>query len=226
MATGRVRTSRVVPAIGVAIAASASTKVLKSVLLPALGGPAMTTRKPSLSSSARGRSSQARRSVPSAPIRTAKSAGSVATSSSSAKSSTASTAAERPSSSSRQSSTSREKAPPAIAMADRRCNSVSASSRSASPSASARSILPLTKARRVNSPGFARRNPGSAASAVSTAAITARPPWHCNSVTSSPVSVPGPGSHSTSASSITSPRWSRSRAKAARRGAGTRPASA
>ena len=102
--------------------------------------------------------------------------GSTVTSSSSAKSSTASTCAARPSTRSRHAATCLDKAPPAIAIAARRCSSVSAERRSASPSASARSIRPLAKARRVNSPASALRRPGSAASARSTAATTARPP--------------------------------------------------
>jgi hypothetical protein len=53
---GRTRTSRVVPATGAVIAASFSSKALKSVDLPALGGPARATRKPSRKGSAEGRS--------------------------------------------------------------------------------------------------------------------------------------------------------------------------
>ena len=219
-------TSRVVPAIGAVIAASCSINTLKRVLLPEFGGPARTTRKPSRKASARGRVSQSASSLRSVSSLAAKSGGRLATSFSSAKSSTASSAAELSSKRVLQPSTSPENAPPAIAMALLRCNSVSAESRSASPSASARSILPWTKARRVNSPEVARRNSGSAARAASTAAITARPPWQCSSAISSPVAVAGPGSHSASARSITSPPAPRSITAAARRGAGSFPASA
>ena len=84
-----------------------------------------------------------------------------------------------------------------------RCASVSAKTRSARPSTAVRSIRPFSNARRVNSPASAGRNPGSLPSSCCTAAIIARPPCRCSSTMSSPVSVFGPGNHSTSASSST-----------------------
>jgi hypothetical protein len=84
----------------------------------------------------------------------------------------------------------------------------------------------IAKARRVNSPGWARRRPGSAASAASTAAITARPPCRCNSARCSPVTDAGPGKNSTSPSSSRSPAASLSQARVALRAGGTLPARA
>ena len=52
-------------------------------------------------------------------------------------------------------------------------------------------MRPLRKARRVNSPGSAGRQPSRRASARSTAARTARPPWMCSSAWSSPVKLLG-----------------------------------
>ena len=66
----------------------------------------------------------------------------------------------------------------------------------------------------------AGRQPGTRASAASTAAITALPPCSCSSAMSSPVSLRGPANHSASAWSIVSPlAGSRTRASVACRGA-------
>ena len=126
-----------------------------------------------------------------------------------------------------QASVRRDRAPSIWRSAWRRWASVSAAIRSTRPSTSLRSSLPLSKARRVNSPASAGRRPGSAASASSAAAITARPPCRCSSAMSSPVKLRGPGSHSTRPRSMAAPeRGSLSRAKAARRSGGRGPASA
>ena len=175
-AIGRSRTSRVVPATSVTIAASSDSNALKSEDFPAFGGPASTTRTPSRRRSASGRAATCRISPASSATFAEKSSGSAATSSSSAKSITASTAAASTRTRLRHSLIRRETAPPAACMAPRRCNSVSAESKSPSPSASARSTRPLRKARRVNSPGSASRSPGTAARVLSTAATTALPP--------------------------------------------------
>ena len=222
IATGRLSTSRVVPGISAVIAASLPTSALNSVLLPAFGGPAITTRTPSRNASALGRDSHCAKASAKAANRRARSAGKPPTSSSSAKSMAASILALMVSRSSRHPATTRENAPPSIACAARRCNSVSADSKSANPTASARSMRPLANARRVNSPASAARKPGTADKARNTAAITARPPWQCSSAQSSPVAVPGPGSHNTNAESSTSPP-SRNVISVARRAAGTRP---
>ena len=108
----------------------------------------------------------------------------------------------------------------------RLCASVSAPTKSARPSTAVRSSRPASKARRVNSPGSARRNPGSSPRALSTAAMTALPPWIWSSAESSPVSLLGPGNQSASASSRRTPdAGSWILANAARRGSGTRPTS-
>lgn len=80
---------------------------------------------------------------------------------------------------------------PATRNAARRWVSVSASTRSSSPSTCVRSSRPPSNARRVNSPGVAGRHPEMRASAASTALMTARPPWRCNSRTSSVVNERG-----------------------------------
>ena len=174
--TGRSSTSLVVPASLVTMAASSDSNALNSDDFPALGGPASTTRMPSLNRSVAGRCDVARISPISSSSSREKDAGSD-TSSSSAKSITASIDAARPSTRSRHPSIRRDKSPPAASSAPRRCNSVSAESKSARPSASARSIRPLLKARRVNSPGSASRNPSILDNAARRAATTARPPW-------------------------------------------------
>ena len=193
IATGTSIRSRVVPAISETSAASRATNALSKVDLPQLGGPPSTTRRPLRNFSAAGaaridlimRESCKQPSVIFDLFNDP-------TSSSSEKSSSASINADKSSRSLRQPSTALLNAPPIIALAARRCHSVSAVSKSANPSASFRSIRPLAKARRVNSPASARRRFGSAARAFSTARTTARPPCRCSSAKSSPVAVFGP----------------------------------
>src|SRR5262252_4035594 len=99
--------------------------------------------------------------------------------------------------------------------------------RSARASTRVRSSRPFSNARRVNSPASAGRQPGTRASAASTAAITALPPCSCSSAVSSPVSLRGAGNHSASPSSIISPlAGSCRRASAAWRGGGIFPINA
>ena len=174
IATGASSRSRVVPAMAEVIATSRSLNALIRLDFPIFGGPAMATRMPSRSRSADGRASQASIGPAIAAKAARKSSG--ATSASSEKSSDASTRAASASRARRQVSICRLSAPPASAIAARRCDSVSAWRRSASPSLSARSIRPFSKARHVNSPGCAARRPGRAPSAACTAATTARPP--------------------------------------------------
>jgi hypothetical protein len=81
-----------------------------------------------------------------------------------------------------------EKTPASERPAERAAASVLASMRSATASAWARSSLSLRKARCVNSPGSARRAPGSACrQRASSSCSTTGPPWACSSSTSSPV---------------------------------------
>ena len=75
--------------------------------------------------------------------------------------------------------------------AARRCDSVSASTRSRKPSTCVKSSLPPSYARRVNSPAAAGRHSGIRARAARTAPTTARPPCTCNSSTSSVVNERG-----------------------------------
>src|SRR3546814_1729706 len=170
------------------MATSRPAKALSIGDWPALGGPASTTRIPSRRRSAEGCACSAiisakRASRSNATFSTAPSG----TSSSSEKSSSASTNAEMRSKSISQTATRREKWPSTIAIAPRRCASVSANSRSAKPSASLRSMRPFSKARRVNSPGRASRKRSSCESAAKTAFTTALPPCKWSSAKSSPV---------------------------------------
>ena len=176
IAVGASTRSRVVPATAEVIAASRPAKALSKLDLPALGGPAMTTFMPSLSRSARGRARAAASSSWIARTCAPKSGGRWATSPSSEKSSAASTSADKVRMRACQAATCRLSAPPARASAARRCDSVSASSKSASPSASAKSMRPFSKARRVNSPGCAGLSPAIRSNAASALATTARPP--------------------------------------------------
>src|SRR5215471_7725669 len=139
----------------------------------------------------------------------------------------ASTSAKASISLARQASARSPSAPRIWRNAWRRCASVSAPIRSARPSTRVRSSRPFSNARRVNSPASAGRQPGTRASAASTAAITALPPCSCSSAVSSPVSLRGAGNHSASPSSIISPlAGSCRRASAAWRGGGIFPINA
>ena len=199
-------TSRVVPAIGETIAAGRCASVLSSVDLPAFGGPRMATRTPSRTTSPRAPSWSSRPiSARSAcvDVTACASASVVMSSASSPKSMSASVYARLLRSAARHSSYCRRCAPPIWRSACFRCSSVSALIRSPSPSTSVMSIRPLRNAWRVNSPGSARRSPGSRPSASSAAATTAREPCVCSSTVSSPVNERA-GNHRR-AWSITSP---------------------
>ena len=186
-------TSRVVPASAETMAASRLAKAFNRLDLPALGGPASTTRNPSRRISPRWPSANWDVNLP-WRLRTASCACATArsdTSPSSEKSIAASTSPIAPNTSARKPSNRFDCTPLACAIPWRRCASVSASIRSARPSISAKSSLPFSKARLANSPGSAGRNPGICASASNTARTIARPPWRCSSAMSSPVSVRG-----------------------------------
>ena len=181
--------SRVVPGMAVTMASSAPASAFSSELLPTLGCPASTTRKPSRSSAPwRARSSVAlmAASMPSSCARAP--AFSRKSISSSGKSSVASTSMRSRMMRSASRPTSVEKAPLSERAAERAALSVLASMRSATASACARSSLSLRKARSVNSPGSARRRPGWACrQRASSSCSSTGPPWACSSSTSSPV---------------------------------------
>ena len=155
-------TSRVVPASSDTIATSRRASAFSRLDLPALGGPAMTTRKPSrrpLAAAGRQDGARSRRAAWRRQRRPC---------------AAASAASRRP----RRRSRGRPRSAPApesarcaptlVERAQRafglraapgaRCASVSASMRSARPSTSVRSSLPFSKARRANSPGSASRH--------------------------------------------------------------------
>ena len=135
--------------------------------MPAFGGPAIATARPSRSRSPRPaspalpRSRRASARTISKRWRT-RSAG---TSPSSEKSMPASTSASASISRPRQVSARSPSSPLSCRKACRRCASVSAAIRSARPSTAVRSSRPFSNARRVNSPASARRKPGRSAQA-------------------------------------------------------------
>ena len=232
--------SRVVPGMSVTIASSAPASALSSELFPTFGWPARTTRIPSVRSApwravARTAASWAiasarRRRAPARSRNSISSSGKSSVASTSRRSSTIFSAS-RP--------ISRENAPSRERAADRAAASVLASIRSATASACARSSLSLRKARSVNSPGRARRNPGSRGPSLSrslsaaasrqrasSSCITIGPPCACNSSTSSPVYECGAGKRIARPRSIGAPWRSRKGNRVAWRGAGARPQSA
>ena len=160
------------------MATSRRASALRRVDLPALGGPAITTTKPSRKRSAAPAfaSSTAISAIIASTLARTSRTKSPATSPSSEKSIALSAAARAASRRRRWRSTQTPSAPSSCRSACRRCASVSASIRSASPSTAARSILPLRRARRVKAPGSAGRQPGTAAKAPSTEATTCAAP--------------------------------------------------
>ena len=164
IATGASIRSRVVPATAWVIAASRPTSRLNKVDLPALGGPASTTRMPSRSRSAEGRRSAA--SISAAQCAQVVVPGLGKAFVHIALVGEIEHGLDRGSEAKQRVGPALDlaaEAPPASSIAERRWVSVSAASRSARPSASARSIRPLAKARRVNSPGLGRPQPRRAA---------------------------------------------------------------
>ncbi len=216
--------SRVVPGIGVTIAASSRASALSRLDLPTFGSPTSTTVRPSRSSApvracASTCASCARRSA----SRRSTSPARRNSTSSSGKSSVASVyirSSVRPSTSAW---ISRENAPARLRAAARAAVAVAASIRSATLSACARSSLPFRYARFVNSPGSASRAPSSTQRA-STSRSTDGPPWPWNSTTASPVYDAGAGKWRTRPWSSGAPAPSRNVATVATRGGGTRPA--
>mmetsp|Transcript_16798 Transcript_16798/g.54518 ORF Transcript_16798/g.54518 Transcript_16798/m.54518 type:complete len:328 (-) Transcript_16798:336-1319(-) len=203
-----VTTSRVVPSIGETIAASRRASRLRSEDLPAFGRPRIATRTPSRTASPRPPSSSSAsisRRISRISPTADESAASVTSSASSPKSISASVCARARTIRPRHASSDRLCPPPIAASACRRCASVCALIRSPSASTSVKSIRPLACACRVNSPGSASRWYERRPSASSVALTTAGEPCVCSSTVSSPVKERGPGSHSTSAWSISSP---------------------
>ena len=134
---------------------------LSNVDLPAFGGPAMATTKPSRRRSPRPdlASAPAISSRNSFATRSAGTTSSSGTSASSEKSIRASTSASADMIFSRHASARSPIRPLSCRNAWRRCAGVSAAIRSARPSMAVRSSRPLSKARRVNSPASAGRHP-------------------------------------------------------------------
>mmetsp|Transcript_34916 Transcript_34916/g.60154 ORF Transcript_34916/g.60154 Transcript_34916/m.60154 type:complete len:227 (-) Transcript_34916:341-1021(-) len=198
--------SLVVPAMGETIAAGRLASAFISDDFPALGGPAKAMCMPSRTSSPLRPSCKCRCNSDS-NVRTrgcrACNAASLTSSSrsSSPKSITASVWAKQLIKTSLHASYCFRRCPSICFKACLRCSDVSASNRSLNPSTSVKSILPLSNARRVNSPGAAGRiarplrGSSRCSSASKTPLMTARLPCTCNSTTSSPVKLRGPGNH-------------------------------
>ena len=181
--------SRVVPGMGVTMASSAPASALSRLLLPTLGWPASTTRRPSRSSAPWRVRCRQRSSAAWMPARRSRArAFSRKSISSSGKSSVASTSMRSSTSCAARPATSSENAPARERAAERAAASVWASMRSATASAWARSSLSFRKARSVNSPGSASLRPGMASrQRASSSCSSTGPPWACSSSTSSPV---------------------------------------
>ena len=170
-------TSRVVPATCEVIAASRPAKALRRVDFPAFGSPTIAASKPDRTRSALvafllSRFRLLRMDSKSSLTSSETSKGT----SSSEKSIVTSIKDAALTRFARQSSTRRPSWPANTFCACRRCDSVSASIRSARPSTCTKSILPFSKLRRVNSPGSAIRHKPMVTSSCETALTTAKLP--------------------------------------------------
>ena len=178
--------SRVVPGTSVTMARSPPTSALSSVLLPAFGLPASTTRSPS-SSMRPARGSQASRSrAAMSAQRSLTCALTSVSSTSSGKSTAAESEASTSMIASRASRTNADTPPSICLRALRIARSLPARIIRMTASACVRSTRPLIKARYVNSPGPAMRAPARSSS-DSTRPTSACEPWHWISATSSRV---------------------------------------
>ena len=196
--------SRVVPGRSVTIARSWRLRRFSRVDLPTLGRPTIATRKPSRRrwpcSASRTRASSSVRTAVKALI----TASGCREGRSSSKSSRASSSASWSSKRSRNAVMRRCKPPSRPAIASWAALCPRAAIISAIASARVRSSRPLRNALWLNSPGAASRAPASS-TAFSTRRTATRPPWQCNSTTSSRVKLRGARISSSRASSSRSP---------------------